>query len=163
MFTNLVYSVYGMFNNSNVNTGIKKARFKYSLFSAEYFKRLEKLQIYSKMCIPKLFLEHLIKLRSTCSPIWNLFLKWGSRIGHLKLEASWAMYINWPPLTWDHHIPLSYGHRQASNLKLSKLHWLCHWAAQSFKVLWTKNRAKVKCYINCDHKFVIDNLTSSAR
>ena len=42
----------------------------------------------------------------------------------------------WLALKWDHHIPHSYGQRQASNLQHSKdslltrqkLNHLCHWA-----------------------------------
>ena len=38
-------------------------------------------------------------------------------LSHIKLKASWATYINWLLLTWDHHIPHSYGHRHASNVQ----------------------------------------------
>ena len=48
-----------------------------------------------------------------------------------------AFRVNWLALTRDHHLPHSYGYRQALNLEHSKhclltrqnLYWLCHWAA----------------------------------
>ena len=38
-----------------------------------------------------------------------LYAKQGSYLGHLKHKASWATYINLLALTWDHHIPHSFG------------------------------------------------------
>ena len=43
----------------------------------------------------------------------NVFIEWylfktGSHLGHIKLKASWAAYINRLALTWDHQIPHSY-------------------------------------------------------
>ena len=63
-------------------------------------------------------------------------------VSHIKLKAYWATWIEWPVLTWDYHIPYSYGHRQPLNLQHSKYRlltrqkqsWLSHWYTYIFNI-----------------------------
>ena len=52
--------------------------------------------------------------------LFVLFLWQASNLGHLKPKSSWATYINWLALMWDHHIPHSYGHHRALLPALNK-------------------------------------------